>query len=112
MINSIKFIKQSGLEEKKEDELSFMSNEEGRVIFKAWIYKNLSPFYTKALATWIVFIIVIIGINFFNTPGAQILIFFIIIRKVQSSVNQINLSLLDLVSTETNIKILCAGMVA
>ena len=106
LINSIKFIKQSGREENKEIELKQMSRNEGNAIFHAFIFKYLSPFYTKGLATWLVFAIVIIGLNFFNSTGSQILIFLIIIRKLQSSVNQINLAFIDISKSLTNVSII------
>ena len=106
LINSIKFIKQSGKEENKEKELKKMSKNEGNAIFYAFIFKYLSPFYTKGLATWLVFAIVIIGLEFFNSTGSQILIFLIIIRKLQSSVNQINLAFIDISKSSTNVSII------
>ena len=82
-----------------------MSKNEGNAIFYAFIFKYLSPFYTKGLATWLVFAIVIIGLEFFNSTGSQILIFLIIIRKLQSSVNQINLAFIDISKSSTNVSI-------
>ena len=66
----------------------------------------MSPFYTKGLATWLVFAIVIIGLEFFNSTGSQILIFLIIIKKLQSSVNQINLAFIDISKSSTNVSII------
>lgn len=106
LINSIKFIKQTGKEEDKELELSKMSNKEGLVIFRAFVFKYLSPFYTKGLATWLVFVIVIVGLEFFKSTGPEILIFLFIIRKLQASINQINLSFLEISKGYTNVSLI------
>ena len=106
LINSIKFIKQTGREEIKTLDLKKMSNKEGNAIFKALIYKYLSPFYTKGIATWLVFCIVLVGLEFFNSTGPQILIFLIIVRKLQSSVNQINLAFIDISKSYINVNII------
>jgi len=105
IINSIKFIKQSGFENITKEELNSKTLKESKIVFNAWVFKYLSPYYTKSMATWVVALLIILGYSYFDNSGAQIIIFLMVVRKIQASVNQINLAFIDLNKLESSINI-------
>jgi len=105
-ISGIRTIKQSGKEVYRSDLSEKYASSESDMMFSSQLFFHLSPYYTKMLATIITATIIIIGYYQFEQTGAEILVFLVVIRKLQASVNQANMAWLDLNKSLKNIEIM------